>query len=76
MQTIAARDERFHADHPKGRSGDEQRCEAAGNPDFGESQAAVSDADDDDAVEGGEEKFLARRQVRFGEEGDQQENRS
>jgi len=49
MQSCAAGNERFDADHPKGRHRNENGCQSARHPLLGVDQAACARADDDDS---------------------------
>jgi hypothetical protein len=69
VEFFAARSERFDADHPKRARADEERGQAAGNPLFGKSEAAVADAEDDDAASGGGPEFPSARKMGAGELG-------
>jgi hypothetical protein len=64
VEPHARRQDGVEAEHPEGRNGDDQRGEAAGDPEFGDGEAAVADAEDDDAVPGGLAEFDPAGQLR------------
>ncbi len=76
MQSIAAGNERFDADHPERRHRNEDRCQAAGHPLLGEHQAARAGADDDDAEQRGVPEFAPGGKMRFRKIRDQQQDDS
>ena len=74
VEPLAAGEERFGAHHPKGRDGDDESGDAAGDEGFGNDERAVANAQREESAKAGPGEVFAFGQIESADTGEEQED--